>query len=216
MSKAKNNYNLDYFNWYKNIGKFGGKINEEKFSKYIKSNDNILDFGCGGGYLLANLQCNEKHGVEINEHAIEEAKNYASKIYKNTNDLPNNYYDKIISNHSLQHCEHPFLEVQNLYRSLKKDGLIILVTSCSSIKLDYKPNDINYQLYSWSPLNIGNLLDAANFKIISIEKLYHKWPPKYEMVHKLFGVKIFKIICKVYGLFDRKITQVISVGKKIN
>lgn len=214
MSKAKNNYNLDYFNWYKNIGKFGGKINKKKFSKFIDHNDKVLDFGCGGGYLLQNLKCEEKHGVEINKYAVNEARKHSINIYDNTNDLPNNYFDKIISNHALQHCENPFIEIQNLYKSLKRGGLIVMVVSCSNINLSYKPNDINYQLYSWSPLNMGNLLDAANFEILSIKKLKYKWPPKYETIYNIFGDKIFDFICRIYGLLNNKIAQVICVAKK--
>ena len=56
------------------IGKFGGIINKKKFNKYINKNDSVLDFGCGGGYLLKNIDCLNKHGIEINETAIEIAK----------------------------------------------------------------------------------------------------------------------------------------------
>lgn len=46
-------YNEDYFNWQKNIGLFGGWANSTKFEQYITKEDDVLDFGCGGGYLLA-------------------------------------------------------------------------------------------------------------------------------------------------------------------
>ena len=50
-------YNEKYFNDYqKKIGEFGGIANTFKFKKYIKASDSILDFGCGGGFLLKNLE----------------------------------------------------------------------------------------------------------------------------------------------------------------
>ena len=114
MSKARNNYNKEYFNWYKEIGELGGVINTKKFEKYINYNDVVLDFGCGGGYLLKNLVCLDKHGLEINENAIHEAKKNLDKVFNNINLLSLNSYDKIISNNTLQHCENPFLELINL------------------------------------------------------------------------------------------------------
>jgi hypothetical protein len=62
-------YDADYFSWQKNIGTFGGWANLTKFADYIKHTDNVLEFGAGGGYLLANVVCAAKIGVEINPSA---------------------------------------------------------------------------------------------------------------------------------------------------
>ncbi len=214
MSKATDNYNKNYFNWYERIGKFGGKINKIKFNKYINKEDNVLDFGCGGGYLLKNIDCSNKHGVEINEAAINVAKENLVKIFKNSSDVEEDFYDKIISNHALQHCENPFQELLNLHKALKKDGLIIISISCSNKKLSYKPNDINFQLYSWSPMNIGNLLNATGFEVLSVNNYNVRWLPKYELIYKIFGEKIFIILSKFYGIFNDKISDVVAVAKK--
>ena len=105
-----------------------------------------------------------------------------------------NKYDKIISNNALQHCENPFLELKGLNKLLKKNGLIIVIVSCSSRELAYKPKDINYQLYSWSPMNLGNILDAAGFKVLSVKNYYDKWPPKPKFFYNFLGKKIFNLI----------------------
>lgn len=214
MSKAITNYNKQYFDWYKKIGVFGGKINKLKFEKYVLKNDKVLDFGCGGGYLLRELSCKEKHGVEINPVAIKESKKNKIKIFKSSYKLKKNYYDKIISNNTIQHCENPLVEIKNLHKSLKKDGLIIIVTACSSRNLKYTSKDINYQMYSWSPMNLGNLLDNCGFKVLYSKKILHRWPPFFEFFYKAFGIKIFNLICKIYSLVDSKLTNVIAVGKK--
>ena len=60
----------------KKIGEFGGKANLFKFKKYISKKDNVLDFGCGGGFLLNNLDCNYKAGIEINPVARDFCKNH--------------------------------------------------------------------------------------------------------------------------------------------
>jgi hypothetical protein len=37
-----------YFDWQNSIGRAGGIIELQKFSKYIANYDVVLDFGCGG------------------------------------------------------------------------------------------------------------------------------------------------------------------------
>ena len=214
MSKARRNYNKKYFKWYKKIGEFGGKINKSRFEKYIKKKDKVLDFGCGGGYLLSELNCKEKHGVEFNPVAIKNCRRKNIKIYKDTKKLKKNYFDKIISNNSLQHCEDPFLEIKNLHQSLKKNGLIIIVTACASRNHKYFPKDINYQMYSWSPMNLGNFLENCGFKILLSKTIIYRWPPFYEFIYKIFGLNTFNVVCKIFGLLDSSLTSIIAVGKK--
>ena len=61
----ENYYQEDYFeNYQKKIGEFGGKANLFKFKKYIKLSDTVLDFGCGGGFLLKFLDCKNKANIK--------------------------------------------------------------------------------------------------------------------------------------------------------
>ena len=63
---SKNHYDEKYFAWQKYVGKFGGQANKIKFDEIISENEKVLDFGCGGGYLLSSYENIEKYGVEIN------------------------------------------------------------------------------------------------------------------------------------------------------
>jgi len=207
-------YNKNYFNWYKKIGEFGSILNKNKFSEFINENDTVLDFGCGGGYLLDKINCKKKYGVEINTIAIKEAKK-KFKIYKSSKILPKNKFNVIISNQVLQHCENPILELNNLYKSLKKNGKIIIYVACAGSGLLYDKNDINFQLYSWSPMNLGHLLTACNFKVIKTKILFSKWPPKYDLIYKYFGINMLNFLSKIYGYFHKnKISICMAVAKK--
>ena len=46
-----------------------GQFNLHFWRPHIAATDEVLDFGCGGGFLLRNLQAERKVGVEINPHA---------------------------------------------------------------------------------------------------------------------------------------------------
>lgn len=62
--------NQEYsYNSQKGIGEIGGRANLFKFEPYIGAADRVLDCGCGGGFLLHNIRCAEKVGVELNPHA---------------------------------------------------------------------------------------------------------------------------------------------------
>lgn len=71
----ESHYDEKYFEWQRKVGKFGGIANLFKFEEYIESDSDILDFGCGGGFLLSNIQTSgKKIGVEINPSARDVAK----------------------------------------------------------------------------------------------------------------------------------------------
>ena len=175
-----------------------------------------MDFGCGGGYLLNEFKYQiEKHGVEINEVARSQAIKNGLKCYKSSKELPSDYFDLIISNNALEHCENPFLELNELYRALKKSGKICLVVPLDSLNYKYKKDDINFHLYSWSPMNLGNILKANNFEVISSKPFIHKWIPFYHRVKKIIPWWLFHLLCFVYGRLNRKCfqTRVVAIKK---
>ena len=111
-------YSKSYFDFYKDIGKFGGIVNQRFFRNYIKQKDIVLDYGCGGGYLIKNLICKEKYGFEVNKYIIRNEK--FLKIYSKFKDMHLKKFDKIISNQVLPHLHNPKTEIMNLKKLLKK------------------------------------------------------------------------------------------------
>jgi SAM-dependent methyltransferase len=207
-------YDEKYFDWYASMGAFGGWANLDKFRKYISSTSKVLDFGCGGGFLLKNLECAKKVGVEVNPAALETARKNGVEVFVRVEDVPNEYVDVIISNSALEHTLQPLEELKSLYRKLQPGGKIIFVVPCESISYRYKPNDINHHLYSWSPMCIGNLFSEAGFSVIESKAYIHKWPPKYRLIARIGGRALFNLACRIYGRLARSLIQVRVVATK--
>ena len=209
-------YDKKYFQWQKDIGAFGGKANQIKFLKLISGNgQKVLDFGCGGGFLISSFSQNiDRYGVEINDVARSSAEEKGVKCFKRSADLPKEKFDLIISNNALEHTENPLQELKNLRESLVPGGKICLVVPLDNKIFAYKPNNKDYHLFSWSPMNLGNLLDCAGFKVLESYPFVYKWVPKYNLFVKLFGWKLFHLACRVYGQIERSWCQVRAVGMK--
>ena len=210
--KISKHYDDNYFDWQSSIGEFGGWANKTKFANYILENDTVLDFGCGGGYLLKNINCKNRVGVDINPAAADIAKKNGVEIYNSVEDISNEYVDVIISNNALEHTLQPLDELKALKNKLKPNGKIIFVVPCESISYAYKPKDINHHLYSWSPMCLGNMFTEAGYSLIESKAYIHKWPPRYSLIAKIGGRKLFELICRMYGRVERSWYQVRAVG----
>ena len=85
-----------------------------KFEKEVKDEDILMDFGCGGGYLLDQFNNKKKIGFEINKSAWEEIKKKGIEVYDKYEDIDDNSIDTIISNHAMEHVPLPLNTLKNL------------------------------------------------------------------------------------------------------
>jgi 2-polyprenyl-3-methyl-5-hydroxy-6-metoxy-1,4-benzoquinol methylase len=209
----ENYYDDEYFAWQKKMGIFGGKKNASKFRKYLHKESEVLDFGCGGGYLLANIDVKMKIGVEINDVARNQAIKNGVEAFKYCAEVPDNYCDVIISNHALEHVFNPFEELKSLKRILKPMGKIVFVVPNEKSK-KFDKNDINKHLYTWTAMNLGNLFEAVGFDVIQVSELHHRWPPFYLSIDRFFGSYIFELACILYSYLRPNLSQIRIVAIK--
>lgn len=214
MAVNRQHYGKEYFDWQSPMGEFGGWADLTKFLPYINVDDIVMDFGCGGGFLLNNIQCRKKIGVDVNPTAIERARQMGIMVYESTAEIADNSLDVVISTNALEHTLHPYQEVAMFYQKLKPGGKIILVVPCESITYRYKMDDVNMHLYSWSPMCLGNLLTTVGFRLIESKPYIHKWPPYYQHIARLGGRKVFDVVCRIFGMMERSWFQVRAIAKK--
>ena len=212
--KIEEHYSNDYFEWQKSIGYIGGKLNLFKFNALnIHEDDILLDFGCGGGFLLNNFNVKEKVCVEINPTAQITARGFNIDVHNSLETIPTESITKIISNHALEHTAHPLNILTELHRVLKANGEIIIVVPCeqSHEKLfHYDADDINKHLYTWTPMSLGNLASRGGFEIVDSYGFHHSWPPDFKDTYQNDN---FHDRCIQYAQ-DNQIVQVLLHARK--
>lgn len=196
-------YEQDYFAYQRRIGEFGGIANRFKFDPFITPEDVVLDFGCGGGYLLKNLQVKDKAGLEISEIARQTAQEQGLQVYASIDEIPDSFATVIISNHVLEHVEAPLDTLRALRPKLKPGGKAVFVVPHEKPDQAYKPGDVNQHLYTWNPMTLGNLFAAAGYMNVEVDVLRHMWPPKYHKVYKVFGADTFHKVARIYARLRR-------------
>lgn len=164
---ASSHYDARYYAWQNANIDIKTRFKVKRFIRYVRPTDTVLDFGCAGGALLAALPGARRIGVELNDvarHAAEEE--YGIEGYKDLADVPDGVADVVISNHTLEHITAPYDALCQLRPKIKPGGRLVLVLPIDDWRAlrRYDPADINRHLYTWSPMNIGHLLDEAGYR----------------------------------------------------
>jgi len=213
---AIRHYDSDYFKWQGRYGSLSALANYFKFSPYLKPSDAVLDFGCGGGFLLEMITAKKKIGVEVNPVAQTEASRRGLTVCDSMADVESASIDIIISNHALEHVEDPMFIIREFRRALKPGGLAVIVTPYDRPSYAFDINDRDFHLFGWSPSNLGNLVRNAGFDVLDARELKHAWPPKWNLILEHFGSAVFHAICRIYSRLGRARTQIRVVARRHN
>jgi SAM-dependent methyltransferase len=166
-------YDENYFRRQKEIGQIGGQAELFKFRQFVSPDDTVLDFGCGGGFVLRNLDCRRRLGVDINPSAREHAKSQGVEVFESVEQLPEQVIDVVISNHALEHVPSPCEVLIALRRKLKSTSLVVFVVPHDCTGQTWQANDINMHLYTWNRMTLGNLFVSAGYAVERVDAIRH-------------------------------------------
>jgi SAM-dependent methyltransferase len=154
-----------YFAYQSQFADFAGKYIAAKFAAQIKPSDVVLDFGCGGGFVLLEIACADRIGVEINPAARLVAERLGITCCESLDEVANEGVDVVIAHHSLEHVLGPLATLRSLLLKLKPGGLLLVSLPIDDWRCQqkYDPNEINHHLYTWTPLLLGHLFYEAGF-----------------------------------------------------
>lgn len=128
---------------------------ERRFFDYFKfvSGKKILDFGCGNGDFLQLIKsdCKIVTGVEIEEKCLNELKTKNINCFENLSKVSNNYFDTLVSFHTIEHLPDPIETLSEMNKKLVKNGTIIIeVPHANDFLLNNLKNEEFKQFTLWS------------------------------------------------------------------
>ena len=184
-----------------------------------KRKGKILDIGSSWGYFLS-LAKEDGWDVYGVEPTIAEAK-YAQERFKvkiftgrlREAQFPAQYFDVVSLWHVLEHIPDPIIELLEIKRILKEDGLLVIeVPSTRRLKDDIsgKKFDINnppQHLFYYNISTLSSLLEKIGFHIIKAKGIGNTKILKMAEAHKAGFLKIFVIKHFRYLRHVKKILQ---------
>jgi SAM-dependent methyltransferase len=203
----KSHYDKNYFEWQKEVGELSASACSFLFEPYVKPGHSVLDFGCGGGFILSALACINKYGIEVNLDARDQATRNGLIVHGGLAEMKEASVDVVISNHALEHVRDPLGELRLMKKVLKPGGRLVLVTPLER-GTSWQPGDKNQHLFTWSPMNLGNLVATAGYRVDSAEIISHRFPPFGMTIRKVFGRRLFHLFCLAWGSIYYPVTQV--------
>ncbi len=170
--------------------------------KKIKPTGRILDVGSGHGHLLkiARNHGYQALGIEINKKGYEYSKSQGLEVindYIENAELKDNHFDIVILFHLLEHTTNPSSILSEVFRVLKKDGLLVVAfpnVNCWRRLIKGKKwegwHPVEHILYFSFP-TLKKLLEKTGFRII--QKPYiAKFPkPKKTMSEQIITILVF-------------------------
>jgi len=205
-----------YFQRQSSAGILAAEFNKFIFAPYVTEQDDILEFGCGGGYMLYTLNAKSKVGVDINPAARAQAARLGITTYGTLDEIKNGSFSKIITSHALEHVLNPYEALVQLKPFLKPGGKLLWLSPMDDWRHKnnkrWRENDADMHLYAWTPLLIGNLLTTAGYVPEEVSILTHAFPP-LGLSKRLWGLNhsLFHSAAFVCALL-RKQRQILAVA----
>lgn len=225
---------------FKNIFKKRFNIICCHFERSRKIPFRVLDIGTSTGTMLDIFKEKgwETWGIEPSQSAKVAAKKghkIINDYFENLRDgkqeqLPNNYFDLSLMNHTLEHLDDPVLILKKIHKILKKDGLILIdVPNAGGLGSRILKDKWPYRLpeehkHQFTKQSLSKIFEIAGFQVIHFESrsgIFEFASPFKEILEALitgkkrFFTDILNIPYDTFVTFFDSGDSMTMVGKKI-
>lgn len=182
----------------------------KKLDKFKQSGNKLLDIGCCAGFLLdeARRMGWDVSGIELSIWASRyAAEKFNLKIYNMSlekADFPNEYFDVIIMQDTIEHLQHPRQMLLEINRILKTNGILYINTpdieSLTSKILKAKWWGINqFHLYYFSKNSLSRILNLSGFVVL-----------KYDVYTRIFTLNYWAERFKSYNSIIYRVLKFVT------
>lgn len=208
----------DNQNLFKNIFKKRYNI----ISKFIKNPGTVLDIGCSNGVFLDLYKNSETWGVEPSEIGckIKDQRHKILNTYFEKANLPQNYFDLIIMNHTLEHVKDAEIVLAKIYRLLKKEGVLFIdVPNAGGLGSKLLKDKWPYRLpeehtYQFTKESLSKLVIGTGFKVLHWESrsgIFELANPLLDLWQSFFSFKK-RFVANVLSIPYSLCTTLLNMG----
>jgi len=155
---------------------------DKQYLHRYATNGSICDIGCGTGEFLEYIQWSgSRHGLEISDYAMSQAKERGFDFSKNILNQEESF-DVVLFRGTIQHVDTPFYLIKKAYQALKPGGVIVFLATPNSESILYRLKgslpalnpDKNFYVPGSSQLS--NALENFKFQVLDISYPYLNTP----------------------------------------
>ncbi|MBD3273509.1 methyltransferase domain-containing protein [Candidatus Dependentiae bacterium] len=212
--------NKNYISYRYDVGSYcTRKLLIENISK---KTGNLLEIGTGISSILQDINNFNLYGIDFSKKATDFTSNLFKKIGKKANIIqgnaeklpyPNNFFDVIISSHTLEHIKNDLNALKECSRTLKKNGELILFVPgrISGIATQKEFSNLgHYRYYNLKKFKQLEKSTNNSLKLCSIKyphKIHNLIWNKFKKIFRYINYPIKKILKDNKGYEERKIYQ---------
>jgi SAM-dependent methyltransferase len=153
-----------------------------------------LDFGCGNSGLMNALRHRVAaiEGLEVNPAAAGRGRNAGFTVYDAIGSIPpGRTYDRILSNHVLEHIRDVCSTLEALRRHLAPGGRFVFKLPIDDVRdrrqRNWSETDVDHHLQTWTPRLFGNVLKEAGLAAVEMRVVSSAIDPRVFFLER-FGL----------------------------